>query len=887
MRPLSPSERRMEGAHTLPKVTLIIARRGRRSIFKAALMMTCFRSAGLFSLIFALGLCRNAMADTSTAAIETAPRDSAPTDDASMAEDIVVTAGRYGEARVKAESEFSEDEISTFGADDIQDLLGRMGPLIDPTEEEPVILINGQPAGFDTSVLSYPAEALDRVAVLAPEAAAEYGQPAGKRVINLVLKKNFSSLHADAGLSWATEGGQHGGKFSAGRVSISGPTRWNVQTRISTDSALRKSDRNIPQIGGPVDAVGYISSTDGGEIDPALSHAAGTNVTHAAIPPGALTGRPTLEDFAATANRQHPVNPSAYETLQPSRRSMSFNAGVTRPLGEFSASLSINATDSKSRGQRGLPMASLLLPADDLWSPFAQDVVLTRPFAGERALRNNTNSKSLGVSLTLSGRVAGWQTNFSARYGRNWSNSLLERGVDSGRIQDLINAADPEFNPYGRWDDRYLLSSRNRSRGENISTRLNVSGKVIDLPAGPITTNISLNASRNRAENRQSDSLHGSMPLRTTTRERADGQVTLSLPLSRRAKGEFRPLGDLTLEVSMSGETESNGPFQKRYGSGVTWSPVAILQLRGAFEHMELAPSFEQLDDPVITTIGRIYDYTRQEMAEPVWITGGNPNLQRGSSQSLAVSATVRPFNNQDLALNVGYRQRVAKGGVAAFPELTPAIEAAFPERVTRDAQGRLIAVDARAINIAHETSAELTSGITVRWQEGAGAEKAEGQAKPAAPLMVTASLNHHWRLKSELLTRPGIPPIDQLGRDGGQSRHKVSFQITAGKRGLGASLNANWTGAAHLRSATSAQDFHLKSSILYNYSMHIEPYRVLESLADKGWAKHLRISLEVQNLFNGYRRVTFSDGSIPPGYSRDEIDPLGRTVRLSVRKRF
>lgn len=856
--------------------------------------MTWLRFAGLIFLAPSCGLCRVAISETATAEAA-APLKHAPADvafaDASTADEIVVTAGRYGEARVAAESEFSEDEVSTFGADDIQDLLGRLSPFIDPGGGEPVILINGQPAGFDTSILSFPAEALDRVAVLAPEAAAEYGHPAGKRVVNLVLKKRFSSLHADAGLSWATEGGQYGGRLSAGRVAISGASRWNVQARVSADSALNKSARNIPREMGVFDRVGYISNADGGEIDPALSLAAGETVTHAAIPPEAQAGAPTLEDFAAAANRQHPADPNDYETLRPSRRTVSLNAGVTRPLGEFSASLSINATNSESRGRRGLPMTALLIPADSPWSPFESDILLTRPFAGERALRNENNSKSLGVSLTLSGRVVGWQANFSARYGRNWSNSLLEQGVDTGRIQALINANDPAFNPYGPWDERYLLRSRDRSRGENIGARLSVSRQVINLPAGPMTTNLSLNASRNQTRSRRHDSLRGPASPHSTARERADGQITLNLPLSRREEGERNLLGNLSLNLSMSGETASNSRFQKRYGGGVNWSPVSILELRGSFEHVELHPSFEQLDDPIITSVNRLYDYSRQEMAEPVWITGGNPDLERGSAQSLSVDAMVRPFNTQELTLNIGYRQRVAKGGVAAFPELMPAIEAAFPERVTRDAEGRLIAVDARAINMARDTDATLTSGIVLRWQPeqkaGTGGKKNTVRIRSDNPVVVTASLNHNMRLKSELFTRPGVVPIDRLGPDSGQPRHTASLQATIGKRGLGASLNANWIGPARLRGTTPAGDFHFKPSILYSLSIHVEPRHILNSLGDQGWVRHLRISLDVQNLLNGYRRVTFSDGSTPPGYNRDEIDPLGRTIRLGIRKRF
>lgn len=849
------------------------------------------RFSGLLSLAASLGLlCRAAKAETDVSAADAAATlQAAPSVDQPVTgDDIIVTAPRYGEARVKAETEFSEEEISTFGADSVRDLLGRMGPFIDAGEDEPVILVNGKPTGFNRSVLDYPPEALDRLAVLPPEAAARYGHSSGKRVVNLVLKHAFASLNADADFSWATRGGQHGTKLSAGQVTIDGSTHWNVQAFIARDSALRKSARTVPPRAGPVDRVGYIAAAGGGEIDPALSRAAGQFVTAAAIPPQALLGAPTLADFAATANQLNTADPNDYETLAPSRRSMSFSAGASRPLGAFSASLSVNASRITSHDRRGLAMASIFIPAGSPWSPFARDIILTRPLGGERALRNDNLSKQFGVSLTLSGPVGGWQTSFSTNYTRNWSDSLVEHGVDTRRIQDLVNAGDRAFNPYGLWEDHLLTSNRSRSRGDRLDARVNAMKSILTLPAGPVAASISLNASRNHSITRQTDTLTGQASRDTTTYEQVDGQMSVSLPLSRRVEGEKNPLGDLTLDVSMSGQTMSGSPLQKRFGSNVIWSPVPALQLRGTLEHAETAPMIEQLDGPVISIINRVYDYSRQEMAEPLWSIGGNPGLERGSRQSFSVNATVRPFNDHKLSLNIGYRHHVAKNGVAGFPVLTPAIEAAFPERVTRNAEGRLIAVDARPINIAHDTNAEIISGISLRWQAGHTVKSNEGQkAKPANPVMVMASLNHHWRLKNELLIRPGIPPIDQLGRDGGQPRHQLTLQATVGQQGLGATLIANWTGTARLSSGGASGDFHIKPSTMYNLSMHIEPEHVFHALAGQGWAKDLRVSVDVQNLFDSYRRVTFSDGSIPTGYSRDEVDPLGRTVRISVRKKF
>src|SRR3546814_15949459 len=143
----------------------------------------------------------------------------------------------------------------------------------------------------------------------------------------------------------------------------------------------------------------------------------------------------------------------------------------------------------------------------------------------------------------------------------------------------------------------------------------------------------------------------------------------------------------------------TNGRPQTRYSANLSWSPWPIVQLRGSIDYAEAAPSFDQLDGPIVTTVGRLFDYARQEIAEPVWITGGTPDLRRGSRQGLSLAATVRPLGDQTLPLNLGYRLSVAKGGVAAFAELQPALAAAFPERVPRHSEGRPASVAARPIN--------------------------------------------------------------------------------------------------------------------------------------------------------------------------------------------
>src|SRR3546814_19485603 len=175
------------------------------------------------------------------------------------------------------------------------------------------------------------------------------------RVVNLVMKNTFSMWNADAGGDFATAGGQYGGKLSANRTAIDGDTRWSARVQVGADSAFRKTARDIPPRDGIFDGVGFVSALDGGEIDPALSLAAGEIVTAAAIPPGALSGVPKLGDFAATANALPPVDPNAYATLPSSPHTPSPALGVTRPPG---------STEGRRVGKAGVSTVC------KWWSPY-------------------------------------------------------------------------------------------------------------------------------------------------------------------------------------------------------------------------------------------------------------------------------------------------------------------------------------------------------------------------------------------------------------------------------------------------------------------------------------------------------------------------------------
>jgi hypothetical protein len=719
-------------------------------------------------------------------------------DDSLYPDEIVVTA-RRGEALVAAEKELGEQEIGSYGAGTIGELVARVAPLTGRAGEVPIILIDGERVDSTGGIFGFPPEALERLAILPPEAAGRYGYPGQRRVVNLVVKKHFVSWQADGGATVPTAGGKHALRLSAGRFMIDGKSRWNVKAQLSEESALLKSERP----GG----------ADGGAVDP---------------------GAP---------------DPDAYRTLLPSSRAISLNAGLTRPLGSFSGSFNLTAGRNDSRQLLGLGVLS----------------------GRSHALRGDRGSTNLGLSTAISGRIAGWHSSIIARYSRAWFSGSLERAA---------LPADPQAG---------IATDRTRGHGENLAVQFSASKPVLPLPAGMLTPNISVNLGRNRTYNERFDGRLGTRSETELQRADADARLSFAVPLLRR-QGPLAALGDLSLDLAANIAAASGTPLTSRFDAALNWTPFAALQIRASAGFAQLFPSDDQLNGPYFEEVRRIYDFARQEIADAVWITGGNPDLGRGKLRSYSLRAAVRPFADGPLTLTSEYQRQTATGGVGAFPGLTPAIESVFPERFVRDAAGRLVSVDARPIAIARDIGERLDNSLTLSLTSGSGQGADAATAPPPDPWQITLSINHSWLLRSELLTRVGASPIDRLRGDTAQSRHSAGFQLVAGKPGMGMTLDGNWQSGFRLRApgdANGAGDYRHRPVTIVNLRLFAEPARLLRKAEKPAWLSNLTVSLDIQNLFDTYRRVLLADGSIPAGYARYEVDPLGRAIQLSVRKRF
>ena len=127
----------------------------------------------------------------------------------------------------------------------------------------------------------------------------------------------------------------------------------------------------------------------------------------------------------------------------------------------------------------------------------------------------------------------------------------------------------------------------------------------------------------------------------------------------------------------------------------------------------------------------------------------------------------------------------------------------------------------------------------------------------------------------------------DTIGNAGGQSRHELEAQAGYNNNGIGLRFSANYRTATTVVGGTPATPDTLNFSSLatVNFRLFADLGQRLDLVKKNPWARGVRIVVSVDNLFNERQRVTDSTGVTPISYQPAYLDPLGRSVRLTLRK--
>jgi outer membrane receptor protein involved in Fe transport len=141
------------------------------------------------------------------------------------------------------------------------------------------------------------------------------------------------------------------------------------------------------------------------------------------------------------------------------------------------------------------------------------------------------------------------------------------------------------------------------------------------------------------------------------------------------------------------------------------------------------------------------------------------------------------------------------------------------------------------------------------------------------------------------VLIRPGVPLLDLLngdvvGASGGQSDHQVQVQLGYNNNGLGVRLDGNWKSPTFVRGDGSGATGNLHFSGLTTLNLRFfADVGGMPAFIGKNWARGLRVSFGVNNLFDTRQHVRDANGNTPLRYQPAYLDPLGRTVSITVRK--
>ena len=114
-----------------------------------------------------------------------------------------------------------------------------------------------------------------------------------------------------------------------------------------------------------------------------------------------------------------------------------------------------------------------------------------------------------------------------------------------------------------------------------------------------------------------------------------------------------------------------------------------------------------------------------------------------------------------------------------------------------------------------------------------------------------------------------------------------MEAQAGYSNNGLGFRLSANWQSATQVVGGTAAAPNTLNFGSIAKFDLRIfdDFTSNLDFIKKHHWARGLRVSVGISNLFDTRQRVTDQTGVVPISYQGAYLDPLGRTVRIGIRK--
>jgi outer membrane cobalamin receptor len=517
-------------------------------------------------------------------------------------------------------------------------------------------------------------------------------------------------------------------------------------------------------------------------------------------------------------------------------------------------------------------------------------------------LTRDSRSRNLASTASVNGMLGDWRWSVSGNYA----------DADSRIFTDRISGARDRFD------------SSQQSFGGNA----NLSGTVTEGWAGPIRLSMTGSYSGLRFDSQSERS--GALTTTSLGRDTPSVFGSLTVPLLD-PEYEVGKIGRVSLTLSGQVQNPSDFAALKSWGANLNWGVTDNLSLIASFNNDEAAPGIQQLGAaPLVTPAVTYYDFATGQTVQITTTTGGNPFLLAEQRRDLKLGLNWSPPMVEGLNLSVNYNRNKSSDTSNSFPLLTPEIEAAFPDRVTRDANGVLLALDQRPVNFDEVENSQIRWGLnfgkSFGQQEqrgpglggpGGGRPDGAGAGRPrgggGGPRMGggggrggggpggmmggpqggrwQVSLYHTIKLTDKVLIRPGVPELDLLngsatGSGGGSNRHLFELDGGLFNKGMGVRLSAKYDSGSTVTGGT-AGDLNFGDLATFNLRFFVDLNQKPKLIEKMPFLKGSRLRLSVDNLFDAQRKITDANGLVPLNYQPGYIDPLGRYIELEWRKTF
>ncbi|RIV89819.1 hypothetical protein D2V17_05270, partial [Aurantiacibacter xanthus] len=586
-------------------------------------------------------------------------------DDQTYDEDTIVVSGARVIGQVDAPQppilELDAADIAAYGAGSLSELIEALGSDVSSSRGRgsggPVFLVGGVRIASFREMRSFPPEAIEKIEVFSEEVAQQYGYSPNQRVVNLILKDNFSSREIEVEYGQPFDGGFSTQELEGTYVRIDGPSRLNLNLDWNNSSLLTEGERGVLQ---------------------------------------AESSKPTFSTDP---------DPADYRSLVADSASLEATLNWAMSLGA-GTSLSVNGTFEREDSLRlqGLDTVTLTDGTDTVLRAFNEG----NPITVDR--RTDTYSGA----ATLNFGLGDWEMTGTADATFAHARSVIGQRIGSEGTQAMRDAAEAGtlpldadltglFDPAG--SDTALTDTY------TINTLLTARSLPLYLPAGDLSVTLTTGYRWNGIDSEDTRNPGVTTDL---NRGRLQAGVNLGVPLTSRDEDFLGALGDISLNLSAGVDDLTDFGTLTNWTAGVTWGLTDKLTLNASYINREDAPSLSELGSPEIRTPNvPFYDLAREETVLIETISGGNPNLakQTQSDWKVGLQWEVPVFDRSNLTID--YIRNHSENVSGSFPTLTPAIEAAFPDRVTRDlVTGQIISINQRPVTFAEQDVERIAVGL-------------------------------------------------------------------------------------------------------------------------------------------------------------------------------